>query len=142
MWKWLTKLFGKHGRKKNTSAFGFRVGPARNKRKNMPLEIELTNEQEVPVSLKPVTATGRAAKLDGAPTWDIISGNSTITVAADGLSAVIRSSDDPGDTELLVKADADLGSGVEEISDTVRVHVLGARASNLGLSAGTPGPKA
>ncbi len=111
------------------------------KENNMPLEIKITNEQQIKVTLTPKTDTGKPAKLDGKPTWEIVSGNSTATVSDDGLSAVLVSSDDPGDTEFLVKADADLGDGVEEISDVVKLSVVGATAKNLGLTAGTPEAK-
>lgn len=107
----------------------------------MPAEVTLTNEQKVSATLNITTDTGKPAKVDGAPAWVVISGNSTVTSADDGLSAVITSSDDPGDTVILIKADADLGEGVEEISDTATVHVVGATAKNLGLTLGTPEPK-
>lgn len=107
----------------------------------MPLEITITNEQKIQVTLTPVTATGRPAKLDGAPEWSVISGDSTLDVASDGKSAFLVSADDPGDTQFLVKADADLGAGVEEVSDTIRLTVEGARAASLGLAAGTAVPK-
>jgi hypothetical protein len=57
------------------------------------------------------------------------------------LSADLISSDDPGDTDFLVKADADLGEGVVEISDIIRLSVSGAQAANLGISLGEPTPK-
>ncbi len=104
----------------------------------MPLDLTITNEQKVQVTLNPVTDTGKPAKLDGAPTWSVINGTSTLDIAADGLSAFLVSGDDPGDSDFLVSADADLGSGVTEISDTIRLHVAGAQAKNLGLVAGTP----
>lgn len=120
----------------------FKVGPVTNKeRKNKMLEITITNEQKVNVTLHPVTATGRPAQVDGAPTWEVVTGNSTVVPAVDGLSADLISSDDPGDTDFLVKADADLGSGVVEISDVIRLSVAGAQAANLGLVAGDPTPK-
>lgn len=106
------------------------------------LEIQITNEQQVKVTLNPVTATGKPAQVDGAPTWEVVTGNSTVTAAGDGMSADLISSDDPGDTDFLVKADADLGEGVVEISDIVRLSVAGAQAANLGLTAGDPTPKA
>lgn len=105
------------------------------------LDLTITNEQKIPVALSPVTETGRPAKLDGKPEWSILSGNSTLEVASDGLSAFLVSADDPGDTDFLVKADADLGSGVTEVSDVIRLHVAGAQAKNLGLTAGTAVPK-
>lgn len=105
------------------------------------LEITITDEQKVNVTLNPVTGTGKPAKVDGVPTWEVVTGNSQVTAAEDGLSASLVSADDPGDTDFLVKADADLGEGVTEISDIIRLHVTNAMAENLGLAAGTPEPK-
>jgi hypothetical protein len=101
------------------------------------LEIKITNEQKVPVTMSVKTAGGKETKVDGVPTWTVVSGDSTVTVAADGLSAELVSSDTPGDTTYLVEADADLGTGVENIQATITLTVEGARASNLGLVAGT-----
>lgn len=121
----------------------FAVGPVTNKPRNVTnmLEITITNEQQVKVTLQPVTATGRPAPVDGVPTWETISGNSTVNAAGDGLSADLISEDNPGDTQFIVKADADIGQGVVEISDIITLHVEGAMAANLGLSAGQPTPK-
>lgn len=102
------------------------------------LEISITNEQKLTVSLAPTTDGGNPAKLDGAPTWSVASGDSTVVAAADGLSASLVSSDTPGDTTYLIEADADLGSGVETVSDTITLHVIGASAHQLGLSASAP----
>lgn len=107
----------------------------------MPAEITITNEQKVTATLTPKTDTGKPAKLDGVPTWTVASGDSTLNVAADGMSAELISSDTPGDTTVLVEADADLGEGVETISDTILLHVAGARAANLGISVSDPVPK-
>lgn len=106
-----------------------------------PMDISLTNEQQVRVTLKPVTATGKPATLDGKPVWAVDAGSSTIDVAPDGLSAVVISSDDPGDSVVSVAADADLGEGVETIAAAINVTVIGARASNLGMVIGKPEPK-
>lgn len=108
----------------------------------MPAAFSITNEQKVPITLNITTDTGKPAKVDGAPAWVVLSGNSTLAVAEDGLSAEFISSDDPGDTSVIVKADADLGEGIEEISDTFTGTVIGATAKNLGLAVGTPVPKA
>ena len=104
----------------------------------MPLAVSITNEQKVTVTLKPVTNAGKPAKLDGAPTWTVVSGDSTVTPSADGLSASLVSADNPGDTTYLVEADADLGEGVETIQDTITLTVIGANAANLGLVASPP----
>lgn len=103
--------------------------------------VTITNEQEINVSLAPVTATGQPAPLDGAPTWEVITGESTIVVAPDGLSAALISADTPGDTQIVVKADADIGAGMVEISEAITLRVEGAKATSLGLTLGTPVPK-
>lgn len=119
--------------------FDFEVGPVTLKeRQHMPLAISITNEQKVTVTLKPVTNAGKPASLDGAPTWTVVSGDSTVAPATDGLSASLVSSDTPGDTTFLVEADADIGAGVQNIQDTITLTVIGAQAANLGLAAGTP----
>ena len=119
--------------------FDFEVGPATLKeRRQMPLAISISNEQKVTVTVTPKTNAGKPAKLDGAPTWTVVSGDSTVVPATDGLSASLVSADNPGDTTYLVEADADLGEGVETIQDTITLTVIGANAANLGLSAGQP----
>ena len=120
--------------------FDFTVGPIILKeRTEMPLELSLTNEQKVNVTVTPKTQSGKPAKLDGKPTWEVTSGGATLAVADDGLSAdIISSDDDLSDSLVQISADADLGEGVETIADTVLVHTAGANASNLGLVAGTP----
>jgi len=105
------------------------------------VEITITNEQKVPVSLAPVTQTGKPAKLDGAPKWSVMSGDGTVVPGPDGLTAELVSGESPGDTVYLVEADANLGEGVESIADTITLHVEGARAANLGLTVGTAVPK-
>lgn len=134
------------GEKSQGVVFGFAVGRAERKNNNqppinMPIEISITNEEQITVTLSPVTPTGKPAQLDGVPVWAVLSGESTVIPAANGLSAVIRSSDSVGDSSISVTADADLGSGVVEIADTITVHVVSANASSLGLTIGTPVPK-
>lgn len=120
--------------------FEFTVGPIMQKeRTEMPLELSLTNEQKVNVTVTPKTQSGKPAKLDGKPAWEVTSGGATLAVADDGLSAdIISSDDDLSDSLVQISADADLGEGVETIADTVLVHTAGANASNLGLSASAP----
>lgn len=105
------------------------------------IEVLLTTEQKVKVTLAPVTATGKVAKLDGKPTWEIESGESTVEPAEDGMSAYLISADTPGDTMVLIEADADIGEGVEAISDAIRLTVEGARAKNLGVTIASPEAK-
>lgn len=109
----------------------------------MALDVNITNEEQVVVRLNPVTSTGKPASVEeGKTNWTVQSGDSDCNVAADGLSATLVSSDTPGDTQILVEADADVGEGVETISDIVSLHVAGAKAASLGLVADAATPKA
>lgn len=105
------------------------------------MEITITTEQKIPVSLNPVTLSGKPAKLDGTPTWTGTSGLGTVVPSADGLSCDLVSSDSAGDTVILVEADADLGPGVQTISDTITLHCVSPQAANLGLTVGVAVPK-
>ena len=109
------------------------------------MDITITNKQKVKVSLAPVTATGKPAKLDGKPTWTKQSPNdpdgATLDVAEDGLSAFLISCDTPGDTFILIEADADIGEGVQTISAQVILHVTGASAANFGITISLAIPK-
>jgi len=139
MRKLVCEFFFKDKKKKKQSHFDFKIGPITLKEnKKMSLSIAITNEQKVKVSITPVTATGKPAKLDGLPVWSVASGSATLDVAADGLSAFLVSPDSPGDSEILIEADADLGAGVVTISDTVKLSVAGALATSLGLVADAP----
>ena len=103
------------------------------------LEVSITNEQKVNITLHPVTATGKPASVDGVPTWAVVSGDGTVAPSDDGLSCFIVSSDNPGDTDVQVSADVNLDPNqVTTISDIIRAHVAGAQAENLGLTADTP----
>ena len=103
----------------------------------MPLDITLTNEQKVLITATPTTEGGQLAMLDGDVTYTVESGECTLE-SVDNLSTYIVSGDTPGDSVIMVTADADLGEGVQHIQDAVLVHVEGAFASNLGLTAGQP----
>lgn len=104
------------------------------------LELKITNEQKIKLTVAPTTAAGKPAELDGDVKFTVESGTSAVE-RIDARSAYLISSDTPGDTVIIVEADADLGEGVETISDVVKLTVEGARAANLGLVAGTPETK-
>lgn len=123
--------------------FDWKIGQAQNKQTKgiTMIELKLTNEQKIKVTLTPMTSTGKPAAIDGKPSWSVSSGDATVEVSDDGLSAYLISSDVPGESLIVVEADADLGEGVETISDAVKLTVEGAKAVSLGLVAGTPEPK-
>lgn len=104
----------------------------------MPLELTITNEQKIHVKLRPVTASGRPAQLDGPARFTSLSGEAISEVDSDGLGAYLISGDGPGDSQFIIEADADIGSGVVTISDTILLHVQGANAAALGVTADQP----
>ncbi len=134
----LCRLFSGHRPKR--VRFDWTIGPVTTKTReiNTPMEVRITNEQQVTVTLTPKTDAGKPAKLDGVPSWEVVSGDSKVTPSADGMSALLVSADDPGDTQILVKADADIGEGVEELSEIIKLTVAGATAKNLGITIGAP----
>lgn len=135
------ELFGRYcrfPRKPMPYSFFYAIGQPQVKGQNMPLELSITNEQKVKLTIKPVTPAGKPALLDGPPVWTVTGGESTLVVAEDGLSADLISGDVPGDSTFLIEADADLGEGVVSVADTIVLHVIGAQAGSLGITAGQP----
>ena len=98
--------------------------------------ITITNEEKVPVTLAPLTAAGNPATVDGTPVWAVISGDATLEVSADGMSAYLVSGAANTNSQVTVTADADLGEGVTEITDTLDLAVVAATASQLGATVG------
>jgi hypothetical protein len=81
---------------------------------------------------------GKAAPVDGVPVWstdrsDIL----TVTADADGMGANVDFVQDPnaplGMTTITVKADADLGSGIEEITGVGTVSVTPGKAAGIAI---------
>lgn len=107
----------------------------------MAVDVTLTNEEKVTATLAPKTSAGNDAQVDGAPVWTVESGDATVIASADGLSCELISGSGIGDSVVTVSADADLGSGVITISDSIVLHVQGAGAATLGLSVSAPSPK-
>ena len=100
-----------------------------------------STEEKVPCQLSPTSASGRPAQIQaGTLAVEVVSGGGTVELV-DDLNFFVVSGDLPGSTQYTVKADADLGEGVVEISDVIDLEVSGANAVNLGLSVGAPVPK-
>lgn len=100
--------------------------------------ITITNEQKVLVTLQPTTAAGNPATVDGAPIWTVTEGDATVEPTDDGMSAYLVSGSADVNSKIQVVADADLGEGVQSITDTIDLAVVSAQASALGIVAGTP----
>lgn len=99
--------------------------------------ITITNEQKVQVTLAPTTQAGNPATLDGTPSWTVTDGDATLEVAPDGLSCYLISGNADVNSKIEVSADADLGEGVQTITDVIDLAVVSAQASGLGLVVGT-----
>lgn len=104
-------------------------------RKAIMFPVRINNMQQAEVTLNP------DHPLDGAPVFTVLDGDSTVIPAADGLSAMLRSSDTNGVTHIEIKGDAQIGGGITEITETIELTVTDPEATTFGLSVGTPSPK-
>ncbi len=98
----------------------------------------LTNVQKQRVILNITSQSGHAARLDGAPTWEVEEGDATIEPAEDGLSCFLISEDRAGTSRIRVHADADLGPGIETIEEVIELVTVEERATSLGLQFDDP----
>ena len=106
------------------------------------LPIASSNEEKVEVVSNPTTTTGKPARFDGPIRVTVTSGEGTFTQDPATPNAFFAvSGDNPGTTEYLLEADADLGAGVTLLQETVVYEVSGANAANFGLTANPPVPK-
>ena len=106
------------------------------------MALVITDSQKVTFTIKPLTAAGNPASLDGAPVWSVADPTVlTLTVAEDGLSATVAAAG-LGSSQVSVTADADLDAGeVKEIAGVQEVLVVAGEAATLGLIAGEPTDK-
>ncbi len=103
------------------------------------MAFEMTNTQQVDLTIAPKNRLGKPAKLDGVPLWqtdnaDIL----TITASTDGLTCSIVASGMVGVANVQVTGDADLGTGVSPIIGTVEVTVTPGAAVTVDITPGTP----
>ena len=104
------------------------------------LEVTLDTASKVRVQIKPVSLSGKPATIEAGsltvtpadglvnPVVNLESAD-TFTVQADLPDGATVS-----DADFTVSGDADLGAGVETISDVVRCHLTTEKAANLGLT--------
>jgi len=113
----------------------FTVGP--NTKLMSPAIVQITTEQQVPLSVAFYTATGNPAPVVGTPTWSIDDTSVVdIVVASDGLSALIVSK---AVGTCLVTVEANAGSKV--ISGTINITVVAAEAEVVEITPGAVEPK-
>lgn len=102
-------------------------------------QMNMTDTQQVGLTIQPVDAKGNPAQVDGAPVW--ASSNTevvSITAAPDGMSATAVAVGPLGTATISVKADADLGAGVTTIAGTLDITITGGVATTVTITAGTP----
>lgn len=103
------------------------------------MSLVLTDVQKVALSVKPLSAAGNPAPVDGKLEWtssapDVLG----LEVAEDGFSALAVTTGKLGVAQVSVKGDADLGDGVVEITGVLSVEVKASQAVTLGVDAGVP----
>ena len=89
--------------------------------------ITITNEQKVNVHVTAVTEANLPITLNVVPTWAVVSGDVSLEVAEDGLSAFVVSGS-VGASQ--VKVSATINDSLE-ISNTLDVEVVTATASSF-----------
>lgn len=104
----------------------------------MSLIVKMSVEEKVLVHVNPKTPGGHPAQLDGLPSFEVTSGDVTVEVQPDGISAFIISGDTASTSTVMVTADADLGEGIQTIAQEVSVVCTLANANDLGFFADTP----
>jgi hypothetical protein len=99
--------------------------------------LTLTETQKATLTLAIKDAKGRPAKVDGVPVWNSSDVNVAIVtdISTDGLSAVVKAAG-PGICQVTATVDADLGTGVKEITGFLDVNVSGGEAVTVELTAG------
>jgi hypothetical protein len=101
--------------------------------------IILTDTQEVDLAIAPKDRKRKPAQVEGIPVWSTSDPLiCSITPAADGLSCNVKATDNLGDVQISVVADADLGEGVENITGIEQISVVAGKAVTMGISAGIP----
>jgi hypothetical protein len=89
--------------------------------------------QFLKIELRPITATGKPAKIDGVPVWTVTDGDKALLVVEpSGLTATFTPVAGTESFAGEVVADADLGEGVRHLTGTFEVSV-GDEADSLGL---------
>lgn len=103
----------------------------------------ITVEEELPVSIAPLTKQGKPAKVDGDPIWTLSEGApGTLEPGATPFDKVFRPFPDgqTGAALITVEVDADLGEGVRMLTGALAVAVVAAEATTLAINAGEATP--
>lgn len=105
------------------------------------IELACTNEQKFVGAINPLTATGKPSSVQpGSLVVEVLDGEGTFTLTGENSFELVSQDvvDETPLTAYKISADADLGEGVETISEFVNLTVGQAKAANLGLTFGEP----
>lgn len=105
------------------------------------MTLQLTDIQQVQLSIEPLDTKGNPAQVNGVPSW-VSSDPSILTVnpSADGMSAMVLAVGKLGNAQVAVSANADMdpaGAPVP-LTGTVDFTIVSSQATQLSISAGTP----
>lgn len=101
------------------------------------LMARITTEQQVAVTVRPLTEAGRPARIDGEV--EFASSDETVaTVTKTGATSALVVSAGPGVTQISAVFDADLGEGVRPVEMTGALEVVEAEAVTAEITFGTP----
>lgn len=110
------------------------------------MDVQSTTEEKVAIRINPTTSTGKPATIDGLATLSILTGGATAVAATQdeidadttagkpGLVGYLVSEDASGISTWGISADADLGEGIDTISDGGTYTYNHPLASSLGVS--------
>lgn len=105
-------------------------------KKEITMGLTIAADKKRTLSIAPVDAKGRPAKIDGVPVWDVTpTGGVSLFPSTDGLSCDIVWLD-ARQQVVSVQADADLGAGVKTITGSLDVETLSAEAVGFTINAG------
>ncbi len=99
--------------------------------------LNLTTTQKCTVSIQPIDSKGHPAPLDGKPAWTTsVNGIVSLFPSDDGLKCDIVTLA-VGSCQISVAADADLSSGVKQITGVLDITVAPAQAVGFQINTGT-----
>lgn len=106
------------------------------------MALVLTSSQKVKLSIVPVDIAGNPAPVE-AVKWESSSTEIiTIYPEEEGLTSVYAMATGPvGKSQVVVKADALIGDGMEELIGVLDIEVVPSKAVSLAIASGLPEPK-
>lgn len=99
----------------------------------------LKDNQKSALLVQFLSLKNNPAPVDGVPAWAVSDAALlSLSVAADGLTAVVSAVGPIGTGQVSVNADADLGAGVVPIVGLLDVQVIGGDAATVQISSAPP----